>query len=280
MEHEDHLHAAAKYFNLGHIENSSPIESGIGNKTFKVITDKGTYILRVLVSQKKEFIANEDAVQKQLKAHHIRASEFITTPSYEFQYKGITITCSTYIPGTHPSGVDIEISRKLGSLLAAFHVSVTSLPVPYKGWFHREIIEESLRAHTDSKIVKEAQTIYKKVDYVSTLNVPRGIIHGDFRMANTLITESCTIALLDFEEASENPLIYDVGYALCGELREIRLKKVFLEGYESVRPLTDQEKKILPDVSRYTGIATVGWLLNKNREDFAREQLEVVKKIV
>ncbi len=81
----------------------------------------------------------------------------------------------------------------------------------------------------------------------------RGAVHLDIWFDNLNIDASGNATLFDFDFCGNGPLVLDVGYYLMQlhstetDVAEFRAKAArFLHGYESIQPLTDEEKRILP----------------------------------
>jgi len=78
--------------------------------------------------------------------------------------------------------------------------------------------------------------------------LPRGLVHGDLFRDNVLWDARGEIAaLLDFESASDGVLAYDLAVTILawcvGSGLDPHLARALTRGYESVRPLTDAERR-------------------------------------
>lgn len=77
-------------------------------------------------------------------------------------------------------------------------------------------------------------------------DLPHGVVHGDLFRDNVLWQGSSIVALLDFESASDGPLLYDLMVcvlAWCfGDGFVAERVAALLAGYESVRPLVPAER--------------------------------------
>ena len=96
------------------------------------------------------------------------------------------------------------------------------------------------------------------------MNLPCGIIHGDLYPDNVIGREGEVLALLDFEEICIESLAMDlvttyVGFGWKDGLPVPELWDALLDGYQSVRPLTDAEQAALPDLHRYAILAVAAW---------------------
>ena len=83
-------------------------------------------------------------------------------------------------------------------------------------------------------------------------NRPKGFIHSDLFRDNTLFDGNELKGILDFYELNKDEFLVDIAITLnyfCTEYPEVYLieakAKAFLEAYETVRPLTEDEKSCL-----------------------------------
>jgi Ser/Thr protein kinase RdoA (MazF antagonist) len=92
-----------------------------------------------------------------------------------------------------------------------------------------------------------------ELDNADQGQVRQGAVHLDIWFDNLNIDASGHATLFDFDFCGNGPLVLDVGYYLMQlhgtetDVTEFRTKAArFLQGYESVQPLNDEEKRILP----------------------------------
>lgn len=84
--------------------------------------------------------------------------------------------------------------------------------------------------------------------------LPAGWLHDDYHGRNLVYRDDRVVALLDFDTTERGPYVLDLERGLHSFGREQRGSHVvrpewsrwFLDGYESLRPLTAEERKALP----------------------------------
>ena len=94
--------------------------------------------------------------------------------------------------------------------------------------------------------------------------LPQGIIHGDLFPDNVLGSNGEISAILDFEEVCTGPKAFDLVMSFVGfgwengDPIEERWTAL-LQGYESIRPLSNNEKMALCDLHRYATLSIAAW---------------------
>ncbi len=119
------------------------------------------------------------------------------------------------------------------------------LKLPYQHL--KKIFPEKL---PEMKFIKEIDKYFQKNDFENTLN---GIVHMDIWYDNMAVTKEKEITFYDFDFCGNGSQILDIGY-FCKQLfhiendkKEYEMKmKCFLDGYQSIRPLSNSELKLIP----------------------------------
>ena len=103
----------------------------------------------------------------------------------------------------------------------------------------------------DAILLSEVLGLYDALTAVYP-NRPKGFIHSDLFRDNTLFNGNQLNGILDFYELNKDEFLFDIAITLndfCTEYPEVHLNEVkaqaFLAAYETVRPLTDDEKACL-----------------------------------
>jgi len=90
-------------------------------------------------------------------------------------------------------------------------------------------------------------------------SLPSGLIHGDLFVDNILFEADQVSGIIDFYYAHNAAFAMDIAISLnaqavlLGDSDEIRIK-AFLDGYQSVRPLQDDEHEALPLLLRLAAL--------------------------
>ena len=94
-------------------------------------------------------------------------------------------------------------------------------------------------------------------------DLPQGILHGDL-FPDNVIGDGYVAAILDLEEAFIGPCAFDLAMAFVGfgwkDGAPVPERwNTLLEGYESIRPLSRQEKDSLPALHKYATLSIAAW---------------------
>lgn len=264
------IQATADFFDLGPVTVLGRTPFGEANESYFVKSnDTGQqYVTRFLHQQTLTDLANDHVIQQQLTAAGIPTPVMITNESgvYVYQDENTAATMSKRLYGDHPSGKTPEIARSTGELLAKFHLAVTVLDHSSQGCLNKD------RALSDSKRLDETspltplirQTLNDNLE-IFDADLPVGIIHGDLHIGNALYEGETAKVILDFGDSEKNLLLLDVVRTICSSVGikdgriDPELMRSVLEGYESIRPLTNKEKQFIPMTIRYVcGAVAVG----------------------
>lgn len=176
---------------------------------------------------------------------------------------------------------DASAMRHLGELMARLH------SIPNDGTFITRYtmgtdIWPDVFALADSRdawspFLREREADYARMPELIPDGLPRGVIHGDLFLDNVLSRDGEIKAVLDFEDICWNILATDLVVAFIGccwhggEPVEDRWNAL-LEGYESVRELTQAERDALPELYRYATLSVAMWRYRKFRLELASEE--------
>ncbi|MCK4246796.1 homoserine kinase, partial [Candidatus Bipolaricaulota bacterium] len=94
--------------------------------------------------------------------------------------------------------------------------------------------------------------------------LPRGLIHGDIFYDNVLFKGTRLAAIIDFEDATCEDKVFDLGMGivgLCRKGQEVVLEKAraLVKGYEQIRELEEGEKRALQLYVEYAATTVSCW---------------------
>lgn len=176
---------------------------------------------------------------------------------------------------------DVSSMRHLGELMARLHA------IPDDGTFITrytmgtdiwpDVFELAEKMDAWSPFLREMEADFARLPELIPDDLPRGPIHGDLFLDNVLARDGEIKAVLDFEDICWNILATDLAVAFIGccwdggEPVEERWTAL-VEGYESVRKLTQAEWDALPELYRYATLSVAMWRYRKFRLELESEE--------
>ena len=131
-----------------------------------------------------------------------------------------------------------------------------------------ELFERAESEDKWSPFLRMLEEEFLKLNEKIPLNLPKGAIHGDLFQDNILGHSGEVLAILDFEDMCFNILAIDlvVAFIGCCWIDEKPVEELWfslLSGYESVRPISPEERAALPELYRYASLSVAAWRYRK-----------------
>ena len=156
------------------------------------------------------------------------------------------------LAGMHLAASDFALRRENSLSVGAWRPLLEACGVD------ADRVEEGLRAEIEAELTALEQA------WPRTL--PSGVIHADLFPDNVFFLQGELSGLIDFYFACNDVLAYDLAICLCAWCFEldgafnVTKGRALIEGYESVRPLSEAERNALPLLARG---ASVRFLLTR-----------------
>ncbi|MDN3447829.1 homoserine kinase [Psychrobacter sp. APC 3281] len=201
---------------------------------------------------------------------------------YVIHYEDKAITLVPCLAGSHPDQTTQAMCHDIGAALAMLHETLQALQpseqygVPLYPWADVRDREMQFMPGDEAKLMSD---IWRSYSELPLATLPKGLCHLDMFADNTLWNlqkgEARLTGLLDFTEVSVEHYVMDIaitindfcttwGVAEQGESVNFDRSKMaaFLQGYESIRPLNNDENRALPVM--LAKAAVIFWLLRLN----------------
>lgn len=243
----------------------TPLDNGISNSNYRLCFDDQTLLLKISNDKNSEELNSEHQILSWLNTQNfslVIAPHKTLNNQTVYNYLNYTGALFPFIK-SEPYQKNSLTMFKLGQSLAKLHMisidkkNLAGLGIrKYQtvGFGIKQIINYTQKSTCPSDFKDLFNKIYptEKALALIGLDLPGGVIHGDFYFDNALFFQSEMVAMLDFEQAGIGRFILDLGIAISGSaVNDNKIEndylKSYLEGYESIRPLTKMEKKLLPD---------------------------------
>lgn len=207
--------------------------------------------------------------------------------SYVIHYDNKAITVVPCLAGEHPKQTTKAMCHEIGAALALLHETLQALQpsedygVALYPWHEVRDREIQFMPSDEAKLMRD---IFQSYTSLPLATLPKGLCHLDMFADNTLWdlkssneqqANAKLTGLLDFTEVSVDHYVMDIaitindfcttwGGAEQGESVDFDRSKMaaFLQGYESKRALSADEKRALPVM--LAKAAVIFWLLRLN----------------
>ena len=247
------------------VTSYEPIEQGAGNSNYLLNTNHGEYILTVFEIE-PILVAHMSKILLLLEKHEFPAPRLKRMANGEVltKYHEKSVLVKPFITGCVEADIDDEKAKQVGTALGKLH----EIPVPdylpdkhsYVEVTYPKFMEQEIDLNYKIWVKQRYRYIMEKIPS----QLPVGLVHGDIFFDNVLFEDGNFKAILDFEDARRIFKIYDLGMAvvgICTEETNIVIKKVraFVEGYQEIRMLEEEEKDSLQLCIEWAAILTSIW---------------------
>ncbi len=261
----DEAKEALAAYNIGQVQELTGIKSGVENTNYLLKTDQSKYILtlyekRVNPMDLPFFLGLMDHLVKS----QIPAPAPVPRKDGAFisVIKERPAALTTFLEGSMPDRLTPELCGDIGKTLARLHVAgqgfqmtrpnTMSLP----SW--KDLFDKT-QGRADEVRQGLGAVLTEEMAFLSQswpTDLPRGLIHADLFPNNVFATDNKITGVFDFYFACTDFLVYDLVITMnawCFEHNvsfNITKARAMLQGYERVRPLSQEEKWRLPTLAR------------------------------
>ncbi|MAV76826.1 MAG: homoserine kinase [Candidatus Marinimicrobia bacterium] len=255
-------------YELGNVKNFEGIKEGIENTNYSVETDKGKYILTIyekrvnskdlpffsrlmLGLSNKNFICPKPISNKN--------NEYISN----FENKKLMIV--SYLEGRSKKNLSPPDCKIIGRESAKLHQITKNFNfkrennLSVKSWrkIFDQVKDKCSQIHPDLPVLIEGNLNDVEKDWPNSL--PNGIIHADLFNDNIFFKKNKFSGFIDFYFSCNDFYAFEIAIcfnALCFEgIKEnlsfnVTKAKKFMEGYNEIRKISDDEKKSIKVLSQ------------------------------
>ena len=252
-------------YDIGSIVAFRGIAEGVENSNYSLKTSRGDFILtlyekRVDPADLPWFLG--------LMEHLARREITCPQPVRARDGEALRVLCgryaaiTTFLPGVWPRRVRVEHCGPVGAALAALHLAGADYKprrvnaLGSHGW--RPLLDRC-RARADEvqpNLTAELDSALTEILAAWPAALPEGHIHADLFPDNVFFLDERLSGLIDFYFAATDFLAYDVAICLnawCFETDfsfNVTKGQAMLRGYETIRPLSVEERAALPVLCR------------------------------
>jgi len=255
-----------RFLNLGQLHHIKGAAGGIENTNYFVDTDQGQYVLTLFERLTFEQLPFYLHLMKHLAMRGIP----VPNPAPDakgnllHRLKGKPAAVVNKLRGHSELAPTPAHCTGVGEMLARLHLAGLDYPLQQPNlrgldWWNETVpvILPHLTAEQRSLILGELAYQNHIAASSSYRSLPRGAIHADLFRDNVMFENGQLTGFFDFYFAGFDTFLFDIGICLndwCIDLESGKLDTVradaFMTAYQKVRPLTMQERTLLPALQR------------------------------
>lgn len=252
-------------YSIGAAQSLEGIAEGIENSNFRLVTDQATYILTLFEKR-----ANPDDLPYFLALMEHLAKKGVTCPLPIKDKTGRSLatlmgkpaTIVSFLNGRPVQPITADSCYQVGVLLANMHIAT----MDFEGHRINDLGLEHLRTlfgRLGSRANEVQDGLADLIDLeLTTLakqwpnHLPKGTCHADLFHDNVLFANGQLSGVIDFYFAATDILAYDLGVTILSWTASVDgpidpdLMQAMIDGYDSVRPLSHEERDALPLLMR------------------------------
>ncbi len=288
----DELTDIVSHYAIGNTLLLDNIPGGFGNSNFKLTTTEGTYLLKICDEKNLTELRIQIEMLEHLQQHSYPTVYPISQKSGDVLHvtPDYNVMIYPFLEGKTPNPSQ-SVLEQIGDTLARLHSisPLTGLPRFPMGLaqitpFLEEVKETRFYSHPFITWLK-SELEWIRPEMSKTL--PKGLLHGDLFLDNTLFDGGKMVAILDFEEACHDTLLIDVAMTIIGccytNQHQLNISSVhgFLNSYNASRPLTDEEWNSLDCFVHYAGLSIAFWRFRQYNIRHPNKQLaEIYQEMI
>ena len=260
----DDITRICEQFGIGSVISYSSMDGGAANTSYLIKTDTERFVLSVC---DEKTISDIDVLTRLLNI--LKISNFPTTQlcrmktgRYFMLHQDKPVILKRYIEGMVPDRLEQAMCLDFGAAIGKLHEVAPMPDIPKSFPYGMEFFSELFGVQDPFVVWLRSQ--YEKFKEKIAKDLPRGLIHGDIFSDNLVIANNKLVAILDFEEACNYYYVFDIGMAIVGccvhgEEVDWDAARILIEGYETVRKLSQTETQQIPLMAEYAATATAFW---------------------
>ena len=260
---ENNLKDFFSKYNLGKLLKFQGIQEGIENSNYFVKTDSGKFILTIYEKRVEEKdLPFFMGLMKNIFNENFPSPEPIINKNgnYITEIFGKKAAVVSFLEGTSKKNLTPGHCHEVGIYTAKLHMITKNLNIKrtnrlsVNSWrlIYRKIQRDCSKIYPDlTKIIERNLEV---IEDKWPKNIPRGIIHADLFPDNIFFKGSKLTGIIDFYFSCYDFYALEIAIclnALCFEWKNENLSfnvtkaKKFIDGYSSIRKLTEEEKESL-----------------------------------
>jgi len=251
-------------YNINNFKDYKGITEGVENTNYFINTLEQDYILTIYEKRVDEndlpFFIN---LLSNLSKNKFPCPKPIANKNNEKinKIKNKNAALVTFLNGQSKNKITSEECFEIGKITAQLHEITKKFNVSRKNNLSIESWQNIFEKTIKKKIDLDETIIKKTKNYLNFLkdnwpkNLPQGIIHADLFPDNIFFTNNKVSGIIDFYFACNDFFAYEIAIcinSICFDNNStfnMTKAKNLIDGYSSIRTLSEEEKKFLPILS-------------------------------
>lgn len=296
----------AEKYNFGIIKSFKLIKGGLVNHNYIIKTERGSYVIRIIPNKS---IKKFNHLKLQFKIFdYLKKRGFPYLVPYPLEtidlkrinnINGKRIWVYKLIEGSNCNRPNIIQIKQMAKALATYHKYIKKLKGKKEdsekrilnGFRSMKNIQS--KNNVDKLAIKYRDYFLEIYNKVKKLNYSGNklYLHGDFDPSNVLFKYGKLKAIIDFDETSYGPRIFDIAGSirdLCytGGKFDIQKSRIFIKEYEKINRLSKKEKNVIIPIILYANVDFFVWTYVhmkkdiKNKEKYMKEMINITRDIL
>ena len=263
LEHQE-VEQFLKQYNINNFKDYKGITEGVENTNYFIKTSQQDYILTIYEKRVDEndlpfFIK----LLSSLSDNRFPCPKPIANKNNEKinKIKNKNAALVTFLNGQSKNKITSEDCFEIGKITAQLHEITKKFKISRKNNLSIESWQNIFEKTIKKKIDLDESIIKKTKNYLNFLkdkwpkDLPQGIIHADLFPDNIFFTNNKVSGIIDFYFACNDFFAYEIAIcinSLCFDNNStfnMTKAKNLIDGYTSIRTLSEDEKKYLPILS-------------------------------
>lgn len=259
-------------FGLGELTSAIGIAEGVENTNYLLVTEHNGHEEKFILTIFEQRV-NEDELPFYLGLMHHMAEKGIPSPLPIAARDGEVIrrvasgkpaALVSFLTGRSVRQIQTQHTRELGEMLAKMHLAAKDFPgkrpnaLSLAGWrrLFEKTAERADELYPGLRDAIEQELHYLMREWPGPARLPSGVVHADLFPDNVFFRDGKLSGVIDFYFACNDAWMYDLMIAVnawCFEVDgsfNVTKARYMLAGYQSVRRLTDDERRFLPVLAR------------------------------
>lgn len=258
---DDEMRQLLTHYQIGEFQSLQGIAQGITNSNYFLHTTQDSYVLTVFEVLTQAELPFFLKLKQHLSSNGVACPAPIAQINGQFDatLAGKPACIVSKLTGRDTASPTPAQCYSTGAMLAKMHLAGATFPERMDNPRHASWWTASAEKLTPLLDSQDAELLQQEIAYLAEhpdTHLPSGIIHADLFKDNVLLDGEQVSGFIDFYYACNGSFVYDLAIAindwarLANNRLDPTLQQAFMDGYQSIRPLTAEEQAYLNTAHR------------------------------